>query len=247
MLSRCQQSMGEPVVLPVGMSGEDALRALWEPVLGGSTNWSLDAGGRILAAPRVYAEDADRLASGVTLMADLGCEVFADRLGRVVLRPSPDPMKAAIARTYAEGPNALITTLDRSGTAWPFNRSIVISEGPDQPTVRGLAEITDHAHPFHRDNVGLRVAPVYRTGTQLAQDAADAVALARLWQMALFADAIATNLVPDPAMDEGDVVAVTQSLTATSAAYWVESVTCPLFDGDQSFSGPRVLPVLSVP
>ena len=141
-LCRLQQPLGDALTLPVGMRGEDALRALWEPVLGDSSAWRLDAGGHALSAIRVYPEENDRLGAGIMLASDLGCEAFAGRDGIPVLRPAPDPVLAPVSRAYGTGSDSLILTLDRGGSTWPFNRVVVISEGPEQPTVRGVAEIT---------------------------------------------------------------------------------------------------------
>jgi hypothetical protein len=122
----------------------------------------------------------------------------------------------------------------------------VISEGPDQPIMRGEAGITDPASPFHPDRIGPRVAPYYHTATAMTQDQADAVALARLWQLVLFQDAVATDMVPDVTLDEGDVVAITETVTTrTDDRYWIESITYPLLIGSMALSGPRVAPVLA--
>ena len=84
------------------------------------------------------------------------------------------------------------------------------------------------------------MAPYYRTTTAMTQDQADDVALARLWQLALYADTIAGSLVPDPTIDEGDVVAFDDWTTGTGDRYWLDAVTYPLLAGTMTVAGARV-------
>jgi hypothetical protein len=244
----CQQPMGEQMTLAPDMTAEAALRALLEPVLGDGDDWALDGAGRVLGTARTLFEDDDRLASAVSIMRGLGLEVFSDRLGAPVLRPTPDPTTATPVRTWTAAPrDAVFLDLSRTGDRLPMNRVVVIGEGPDRPTVRAVAEVTDPSSPLHRDRIGLRQAPVWRSEQVPDQAAANAVASALLVEQALIQDAISGDIVPDPLLDEDDVVEVTETISGTADRYRIDQVTHPVTPGALSVVATRVVPIFLEP
>lgn len=239
-----RQPFGEVVTIEAGTTAEDAFRLLVEPVLGDGSGWSLDGAGRTVGATRSWAEDDDRLGAVVSLMGDLGLETFADRLGNPVLRPIPDPTAAATVRTFTRAAGvAAMLDLTRSGSARPFNKAVAIGEGPDRPTYRGVAEVTDPASPVHRDAIGLRVAPYHRSAQIADQATATAVALARLIELALYQDAVGGSAIPDPRLDAGDVVAFIEEVSGTFDRYRLDTVTMPIGPGAMAMAATRVVPL----
>lgn len=239
-----RQPLGDPLAIEAGTTAEDAFRILVEPVLGLDTGWSLDGAGRTLGATRVWAEDDDRLGALTALMGDLGLETFADRLGSPVLRSIPDPTSATTVRTFTRAAGvAAMLDLTRSGSARPFNKAVVIGEGPDRPTYRGVAEVTDPASPVHRDAIGLRVAPYHRSAQIADQATATAVAFARLVELALYQDAVGGSAIPDPRLDAGDVVAFVEEVSGTFDRYRLDTVTLPIGPGAMALAATRVVPL----
>lgn len=239
------QPMGEAVSVPAGMSAEDALRLLWEPVLGDSDAWVLDGDGRSVSAGS-WGADADRLAAGSELMAGLGLEVYADRLGRVVLQPVPDPTAQDLARTFTTSSrNATALGLARHGTRQPYNRVVVVVDDPARPTFHAVADVDEPGSPIHADAIGLRVAPVHRSALIPDQASANAVARALLGWYSRYADSVDGGFFPDPELLEGDVVSLTESITGTADRYLVESVTLPVVTGSMSLATSKVLPLFS--
>jgi hypothetical protein len=237
------QPFGEVLTVSAGTPAADVLRTAWEPVLGDASAWNLDDAGRTVPA-RSFLEDEDRLASVAQLMGDLGLEVFSDRTGNVVLRPIPDPMAAPVARRF-ERIEGVATMLDlvRSGSRTPYNRVIVVAESPDRPTVRAIAEVTDTSSPIHRDRIGLRTAPIYRSAQIPDQAAANAVAVALLVQYSLFQDAIGGTSFPALELDEDDVVEYVEPISGANDRYRLDRITHPLVSGGTQQAATKVLPV----
>jgi hypothetical protein len=245
-LASCQQPLGDVLTLAATLTLEDAIRTLLEPVLGDGSAWELDSDGATLGSVRTYAEDSDRLGAAMSLAADFACELYADRLGIPVLRLVPDPSLAPTVRTYvlAAGTSTLLD-LRRSYGTRPYNRVIVIGEAPDRDVVRGQADVTDTASPIHVDRIGLRVAPIFRSAQIVDQGQANAVAQMLLIRYALYQDSIGTTVVPDPSIDEGDVVQEVELVSGTDDRYWLSQVTHPVVQGSQSLSGPKALPLFT--
>jgi hypothetical protein len=239
----CQQPLGDLVTLSTGTRAEDAVRTFLEPVLGDDSPWSLDGYGRTLTAPRSFLEDDDRLASIVGLVSDLGLELYADRRGRPVLRPRTDPTTAATVRTFRDDEDAWMLELSRSGARLPYNRVIVVSASPSGAVLRAEAEVTDPASPIHRDRIGLRTAPIHRSAQIPDQATANAVARALLVEYALVVDAVGGSAVPDPTLDEDDVVAFEDEPSGTAGRYRIDQVTHPLAMGPMSLATTRVAPI----
>jgi len=237
-----KQDIGDSLTLGSRVRAKDALTTLWEPVLGDSTNWTLDDGSTVLGTSRTWADGDERLHSGVSLMADLALEVYADRAGYPVLAPLTDPLELEADHTFTQAAGqAVVTALTRSGDVRPFNRQIVVGEPSDGPVVRGVSVITDAAHPYHQSRVGLRTAPVYRSAQIATTYQAQEVAKAMLIDRTLWSDAVAITAIPDITIEAGDIVRVIEPQTGTDARYRVDRVTLPIVTGTMSIIGSRVV------
>lgn len=242
-MTLCAQPFGDGASVSAGTRASDAVVALLGPVLGDATDWSLDDGGQT-CPDRAWTADDERLASVWQLMADLGLELFSDRHGLPVLRPIPDPTTAAAVRTVARLPGtATLLSGSRAGTRLPYNRVVVIADHEDGTQHIAVSDVTDPASPIHASRIGLRVAPVYHSAEIPDQAAANAVANARLIEYALYADTMAGDLVPDPVLDEGDVVVFDDPISGAGDAYRIDQVTHPVVGGSMSMTASKVLSV----
>lgn len=240
------QPFGEVVTVAAGTPATDALRTLWEPVLGDSTTWPLDGDGRVVAS-RSFLEDEDRLGAAVAWMADLGLEVYADRLGRPTLAPVVDPSETATAaavRDFRSDADQVLLSLDRSGDRLPYNRVIVETMPTDgaEPE-RAVAAVTDPSSPIHADRIGTQTAPLYRSAQVTDRAAAFAVARALLVEYSLISDVVRGSAVPDPTLDESDVVTISEPISGTNDRYRIERLTHPVTPGAMSIEATKVLPL----
>jgi hypothetical protein len=235
-LSLLVQPFGEPVVIAAGTSCEDALRALWAPVLdpsGDGEGWDLDSDGRTVPL-RVFLPDEDRLSAVVTFLAAQGLDVYADRLGRPRMRPTVDPGEAAVTvvRGFRPGDGGTLMDLERSGSRRAYNRVRVESSAPDRAVVGTTLDVTDTASPLHASRIGVQAAPIFRSAEILDQAAATSVARRLLREYAQALDTVSGEAVPDESLDEGDVVTFDEHVSGADDRYRLERVTHPVAGGD---------------
>jgi hypothetical protein len=241
-LSLALQDFGEVATGDAGERVGTVIRRWLAPVLGDDDAlWSVDDGGRGLGTLTTAAEDDERLARAAQLAVDFGLELYADRSGVIVIRPLPDPVTATSVMTYTPGPLSTLIALERSGSAHPYNRFIVVGESldPARPAVRGEYRITNPAHPLHEDRIGLRTAPVLRSSDITEQDVANARAYVGLQEASSVEEAVSIELVPDPRLDEGDVLTVEEARSGAIGRYRIDSINMPATLGAMSITATR--------
>lgn len=241
LIGRAQQQFGEAVTLDGEMLVGEAIYLVLSPVLGTDlAYYSFDDGGRTLGVSRACAEDDERLAVAMSIARDAGCELYDYRNGEVILRPVTDPTTQVVARAYLQEPGvAAMLTLERAVSATPYNRAIVVGQPLDGPVVRGVAEVTDPTSPLHSSTIGLRQAPIRRTAQITRQDVANDAAMSDLIAAALVQEAVGGAAIPDPLLDERDLVSFTEAISGTDADYVLGSVTIPLVTGSMPLAGVR--------
>lgn len=248
MLEIARQPYGDQVTIPDGTRAADAVVALLAAIvdpLGGGASWHLDDDGRTLPA-RTFLDDEEVLASVVSYLGAQGLQLRADRMGDVVLEPIPDYSTAASVRTIRQEPGvAVMTDHERSASEIPFNRVIVIAENPDRPTFRADVRVTDPASPIHPDIVGVRTAPVVRSGEIADQAACNQVAAAELVRRSLYQDATGSSIYPDPRLEAGDVVETFEPRSRTDGRYRLDRITTPVLGGTQRLDASKVVPVFA--
>jgi hypothetical protein len=244
-MSALDQSLGVQTIIPEGTLARVALVALASPVLGSWDNWTFNDNSQVTPL-RTWLEDDNRLEAIVTLMKDLGLEVFSDRRGELVLQPRPDPGNTAavveVRRFERSAGLASFLDLERSGSDQPINKVIAIGERPDAEVVRGEAQVTHYASPIHPSRIGLHVK-VYRSSQIPDAGTAYTIAQQILVEEALSIDAVRGSAIPDPRLDEGDVVLIREPASGTDDQYRIEQVSHSLTGGEMSLSSTRVLPI----
>jgi hypothetical protein len=239
-----QQAFGEPLTLDAGMPVATAVRALLGPVLGDDDAlWVTDDDGHEIGAPVIVAEDDQRLDRAVALCTDFALELLTDRLGRVVIRPKADPMSEVSVLTLEHGRTLVGHEVEMR--AQPYNRFVVIGEPLTGSVIRSVANVTDPTSPLHADRIGLIVAPPHRSADITTQFQADEVAYAGLVEAALVETEAVSELVPDPRLDEGDVVTLAEPLTASSGAFRIERIDHPVTTGGMRLTATRTRSLLA--
>jgi hypothetical protein len=237
---------GEPLVIPDGMPASEALRVLWEPVLGSAAFGELDDGGRVTAL-RTFLGDEQRLDAVLSLMFDLGLEVSVTRTGLVELRPRPDPTSAAavaVVREFRSLPGeAAWLTLARSGSDQPVNEVVVNLIRPDLPTLTAVQSVTDEASPVHWRRIGRRTRH-HQTSQVGDQAALNALAEQYLVEYTLNVDTIRGDIARDHRLDPRDIVLVQEPRSRTDDRYRLNRVSHPVTRGARTtLEASRVLPI----
>lgn len=239
-LSACRQEAGAAMHLAAGTTLPVALHALIDPVLP-FVEWFVDGAAteRTLGSDVPVLPTDSRLDVALRLARAVGCEVFDDRLGRIVVRARQDPATQETTRTMTSP-----VSLSRGFSRPPVNaQPVEVTPGDGEPFYI-IEEITDPGHQWHKDRIGLRMAPMIRSDTIPDPDAARALARAWLAGRMLRADELsATEQVRHIDLDEGDVLAREEPLTSTTGRYVIQSITYPIAAAEVSTSERAAVPL----
>jgi hypothetical protein len=239
-LSACRQEAGVTIHLPMGMTLVTALHTLIDPVLP-FVDWVVDGTAieRTLGSDVPVLPTDSRLDVALRLARAVGCEMYDDRIGRIVVRARQDPATQETARTMT-----LPVSLDRGFSRPPVNaQGVEASPGVGEPFYI-LEEITDPGHPWHKDRIGLRMAPMIRSDAIPDPDAARALARSWLAGRMLRADELtSTEQVRHLDLDEGDVVAREEAITGTSGRYVIQSISYPIASAEVRITDRAALPL----
>lgn len=164
------------------------------------------------------------------LGAAAGCEVFFDPLGNLVIQDEPDPTMGEADWSYAEGVDCTILALERSYTVEATYNAVVITgeNGQGDVPVIGSAVDSDPASPtYYYGPFGPR--PVTESSPlALTSGQATTIAAARLRSLTGLSEKIQLEIIPNPALDVSDILAVRREVIDVDDDLLVESLTLPL-------------------
>lgn len=208
-----------------------------EPNLSPNNNTARFASTEVLLPALAFEEGQDRWAFCQGIATAIGCELYHDRNGVLVLRPIP--VGADPVATIAEGEGGVLLGAERDWDRSPvYNRIIVTGENTSNPTTppRGVATDDDPRSPtYYFGRFGQK--PYFWSSSYISTDvqAADAASgiLARTTGEP---DVISFGAIVDPAREPGDVIELTRErLGLVHEAHVLDTVSIPLSsDGEMS-------------
>lgn len=190
-------------------------------------------------APRVYDVGDDPWEAVTELATSMGCDIYFDVLGRVVIEPPVDiDALPAPAFDYIEGPTCTMTDLALSYSDEPgYNGVIVIGESPGDE----LAPVRGEAWDDEPSSATYRLGPygeVPMTHTdQVIKTPADAQAVATmLLQGQLgFSSGLTVTAMVNSALEAGEVVEVQRARSYVDGLFVADAFNIPLAkDGTQT-------------
>jgi hypothetical protein len=176
--------------------------------------------------------ERERWADGVEKLADsIGAEVFADPLGAFVIRPQPLLTNTPVW-TVAAGAGGLLISIDEKKTRdLTYNRIVASGQRTDGiPPVWAVVSDTDPTSPTYINGpFGIKTrffaSPLLTTTAQCTSAATSW--LARTTGMH---GSVTLTVLPNPALDVGDVLLVRDGAVAT--AHIIDTLTVPLSPKD---------------
>jgi hypothetical protein len=190
-------------------------------------------------APKVYDVGDDPWDAATELATSLGCELYFDVLGRVVIAPPTDvDALPAPVFDYIEGPTCTMTDLSLAYSDEPgFNGVIVIGEslGDEQAPVRGEAWDDEPTSATYRYGPYGEVPYIHTD--QVIKTAADAQAAATQMLKGLlgFSSSLSIQAMVNPALEAGDVVEVRRERSHVDDVFIVDAFNIPMSkDGTQT-------------
>jgi hypothetical protein len=186
----------------------------------------------VTTAPLVYDANTSPWDAITSLGVSLGCEVYFDARGRVVIAPPADiDALPSPDFSYVEGRGCTMTNISSKFTDEPGHNGIVLTGetvGDETAPVRAVVWDTEPTSPtYHLGPYGevpdFVTDPNVKT-TGEAENAARSLLQGRLG----FSDQLTIVAWPNPAVNAGDVVQVERERSGATGLYAVDVITTPL-------------------
>jgi hypothetical protein len=221
----------QPFTVPGGLNYGDAIKLMIQDRLPSQTEFSIATTTRTTPL-LVYglSQGTDPWQDIQELAAAVGFEAFFDAKGVFVFRPVPDPRYGVPVWSFDSTDNPTIVESKRQlSDEQTFNDIVVIGQSSSsQNPVSAEAYDDDPSSPTYilgpYGRVSQRVTFSLITTEAQAQDAANAT----LYNSLGAAETVTIVVVPMPALEPGDVIAVTVPETGTTGTYYINSMTTSL-------------------
>ena len=191
---------------------------------------------RTTTAPKLYDVGDDPWKACTDLATSLGCELYFNVDGWVVIAPPVDiDALPSPDFTYIEGQGCIMTNLSRKFTDEPGYNGVVItgeSPGDELPAVRAVAwDEEPTSATYHRGPYG--EVPMFITDqtiktTEDAQSTADQL----LRNLLGFSQGLTIGGIVNPSYEAGHVVQVERARSRVTGLYAVDSFNVPLRASD---------------
>ncbi|MCW2904201.1 MAG: RoPhREQ1 [Streptosporangiaceae bacterium] len=169
-------------------------------------------------------QDAQDMATAI------GFELFFDAAGVCTLREVPDPATGQSVWTFTDAANPTIATLDRTLTdQTTFNYVIVYGESVNNAVpVQAIAFDNDPNSPtYYLGPYGI-VSTTFQSAMITTTAQAQAAANALLLAVKGASENVALTVVPNPALEPGDVVTVNVADAQVSGTFLINDIQTPL-------------------
>ncbi|MFD8117100.1 DUF5047 domain-containing protein [Streptomyces microflavus] len=188
-------------------------------------------------APLLYDAGADPWTAVTDLATSMGCEIYFDVDGRIVVAP-PDDINALPAPdfTYIEGQGCIMTDLTRVYSDDPgYNGVIVTGESPgdEKPPVRGEAWDMQQTSPTYRYGDYGEVPHFVTDSLVKTEEEATAAAKAILAQYLGFTSQLSISAAVNPSYEAGDIVEVVRASAGVAGLYALDVFNVPLKKDDR--------------
>jgi hypothetical protein len=220
-----------PYVIEVGTNLIDAIKTILERTFP-DLEYDAISTTRVTTAPKLYDVGDDPWKACTDLSTSLGCEIYFDVDGWVVIAPPVDiDALPSPDFTYIEGQGCIMTSLSRVFTDEPgFNGVVITGESPgdELPAVRAVAwdaeptSATYHLGPY--GEVPRFVTDQTIKTTEDAQETADQL----LRNLLGFSSGLTISGIVNPSYEAGHVVQVERARSRVTGLYAVDSFNVPL-------------------
>lgn len=220
-----------PYVIPVGTNMIDAIKAILERTFP-DLDYDAISTTRTTSAPKLYDVGDDPWKACTDLATSLGCEIYFNVDGWVVIAPPVDiDALPSPDFTYIEGQGCVMTNLSRVFTDEPGYNGVVItgeSPGDELPPVRAVAwdeeptSATYHLGPY--GEVPMFITDQTIKTAEDAQSTADQL----LRNLLGFSSGLSISGIVNPSYEAGHVVQVERQRSRVTGLYAVDAFNVPL-------------------
>jgi hypothetical protein len=183
----------------------------------------------------IFQEKDDPWKAVQTLADAIGCEVFFDVIGRLVLRPLPS-LNSGDTFEYVEGETAtLLDVSTHQDDDLGYNGVVFHGVPQDTPIVTAVVWDDDPDSPtYYKGDYGM--VPYFASSPLMwMQEQVNNAALKRFQLVHGITEQVKFTAIPNPAHELNDVVELTRQSLKLDGHYILESISIPLTeDGDMS-------------
>lgn len=194
-----------------------------------------------VTAPMLFDSGSDPWDACTQLAVSMGCEIYFDVEGRIVVAPPPDiAALPAPDFTYVEGQGCTMIDMTRVFTDEPgFNGVIVTGEsaGDEKPPVRAEAWDMNPSSPTYRYGPYGEVPTFITDNVVKTEDDAAALATSQLALILGYTSQLSLSTLVNPTYEGGAVIEVERLESGVSGLYVLDAFNVPLMTGTTSAGG----------
>lgn len=222
-----------------GATVTDALTTVFEAL--GVTDYRISPTTATLPDPYALGTADDPWDDVADIAAMAGCDVWADRMGVIVVAPTPEPQSTRFE--WQEGPTCPIVHMHRQLTTSAIrNRVVVTSTSPDvDPPVTGVDQDNDPSSPtwVGRPGFGVRETRI-KSDKVTSVEAAQNMARATRMRWARAYEALDVDARQRPDLEFRDLMAASSSRSGVAGLWRVRGWTLHIPCGVQAPAQMRV-------
>lgn len=175
----------------------------------------------------VFDQGADPWQTATDMATSIGCVLYFDTFGVCVLAAAADMV--TVVWDYAEGSNAVVTSIDNSLSDEPgYNGVVVDGEATNTAPVHAVVYDTDITSPTYSLGPYGKVPRFYKSQFITTNEQAAAAAAGLLVAERGSTEALKFSAIPHPCHEVGDLVHIADSALGIDGNYYLESFTIPL-------------------
>lgn len=180
---------------------------------------------------------ADRWAACQALAASIGCDLYFDGLGACVLVPVPDVSSSPVAKLQ-DGPDGVVVSLAKKLDRAPAYNAVIGTSSGTGPPIQAVARDTDPTSPSYYYGPFGKKPLLYQASFTTLVQAQNAVN-AKLRQGLGVVQSLDLSVVPNPALEPGDILAVRRVKLDVNEIDVLDSTTIPLDETSAQTCGVR--------
>lgn len=186
----------------------------------------------VTTAPKVYESSTDPWTACVAIAASMGCEIFFDVVGRVVIAPPADIDALPTPDfEYVEGASCMMMNLEKKYTDDPgYNGVVLIGESVGDevdPVTSVIWDTVPESFTYHLGPYG-EVPLFIQDQNVKTQSDADNAAIGWLNQLLGFASQVTLLALLNSALDAGDVIGIVRERSNVNGLYVIDGLIMPM-------------------
>ncbi|MGW0682861.1 DUF5047 domain-containing protein [Streptomyces sp. NPDC002754] len=194
-----------------------------------------------VTAPMLFDSGSDPWDACTQLAQSMGCEIYFDVLGRIVIAPPPDiAAMPAPDFSYIEGQSCTMLDLTRVFTDDPGYNGVIVtgeSAGDEAPPVRAEAWDMNPSSPTYRYGPYGEVPYFVTDSVVKTTDDAAVLAASQLALIIGYTAQLSLSTLVNPSFEGGDVIEVKRVESGVDGLYVLDAFSVPLMTGQTSGGG----------